>query len=343
MTPGIAKNMALNSTENALKNIYLSHPERHLDLPCDYEEVKDVFDRAYAADNLMKSEKLPESSFIENNMDCALIRHMRYTPANWHMHEFFELLYVINGTCINTFSDRSFDMKPGDICISAPGSVHSISAFSDDAIMINILLRKTTFEHAFLGLLDEDDILASFFRRALYSSDTIPYLLFHTGQDKELFSIADRIYNEYHANHRFRRQMVNTLLSEFFVLLLRKYEQYVESPFFGTSEHAENIIYILRYIQENAETVTLGTLASFSNYSERQLQRIIEHATNMSFSTLIQTLRMKKAASLLKESDLSIEMVCEQTGYASANNFRRVFSKHFGCTPKEYRKAYKVK
>lgn len=255
---------------------------------------------------------------------------------------YFELLYVVNGTCINTFSDRSFDMKPGDICISAPGSVHSISAFTDDAIMINILLRKTTFEHAFLGLLDEDDILASFFRRALYSSDTIPYLLFHTGRDKELFYIADRIFNEYHAHHRFRRQMVNTLLSEFFVMLLREYEQYVDSPFFGTSEHAENIIYILRYIQENAETVTLGTLASFSNYSEPQLQRIIEHATNMSFSALIQTLRMKKAASLLKESDLSIEMVCEQTGYASANNFRRVFFKHFGCTPKEYRKAYKT-
>lgn len=332
--------MNLNEIEDFLKKIYHSSPNRHLARPTDYEKVKDIFDTAYAANNLASSDSLSEMKFIPDDMDCAFIRHLRYMPAYLHQHEFFELLYVINGSCENSFSDRTFLMQPGDICISAPSSVHAVSAFSDDDVMFNILLRHSTFEHAFLGLLDEDDILATFFKRALYHTNEIPYLLFHTGSDEELLSIFERAHAEYYSRHRFRRQMTNSLLSEFFISMLRSHEQHVEAAILGKSKNSENIIFILKYIQEHVTSISLKDLSEFFNYSERHLQRLIEAATGKSFTDLVQEQKMKLASSLLARSSLPIELVCEQSGYASANNFRRIFAKYYGCTPREYRKRH---
>jgi AraC-like DNA-binding protein len=58
----------------------------------------------------------------------------------------------------------------------------------------------------------------------------------------------------------------------------------------------------------------------------------------MSFSQNIQNQKMQRAASLLTDSDMSISAICEQVGYPSQNNFRKMFARHFGVTPSEYRK-----
>jgi AraC-like DNA-binding protein len=47
---------------------------------------------------------------------------------------------------------------------------------------------------------------------------------------------------------------------------------------------------------------------------------------------------MQRAASLLTDSDMSISAICEQVGYPSPNNFRKMFLRYYGMTPSEYRK-----
>ena len=167
-------------------------------------------------------------------------------------------------------------------------------------------------------------------------------VMFHTEEDHELLSVFERSYLEFHSHHRFRRQMANALISEFMILLLRKHEHHADAPFLKSSGNSENIIYILTYIQEHITSITLKELSQFFNYSERHLQRIVEAATGMTFTELVQKQKMKLAASLLINSELPIELVCEQAGYASANNFRRIFMKYYGCTPREYRKAHQL-
>ena len=47
--------------------------------------------------------------------------------------------------------------------------------------------------------------------------------------------------------------------------------------------------------------------------------------------------RLKKACSLLSETDQSIASIAEQTGFNTANYFARWFRKWMGCTAQEYR------
>ena len=90
-------------------------------------------------------------------------------------------------------------------------------------------------------------------------------------------------------------------------------------------------------MQENYTSITLKDLADFFNYSERQIQRIIKNCTGMSFSQNIQKLKMRRAARLLTNPDLSVSAIAEELGYMDSGNFRHIFKKYYGMTPAEYR------
>ena len=318
----------LTPIENKLKQIYQQSPERSLQEPCDREDVMDVLLASYTItndNNITKSltTHIDEQIFILENMDISFVRHARYTPAFWHRHDFFEIIFVQNGTCINYVLDRSIPMRTGDICIMAPD-----------------VTRKSTFEQSFFGLLDSDTILSDFFKRTFYQTSEIPYLLFHSENDPVLTDLIERAYAECGQQKRYRKQMVNTLLSLFFINLFRRHEQHIEFSNIHLNSADENLMYILRYMQANFKTVSLKELSNLFNYSERQLQRIIQSATGHTFIENIQNQKMKLASELLTHSTLSVSEISERTGFQSLNNFRKIFFKYFNMTPSEYRKAH---
>ena len=200
----------LTPIENKLKQIYQQSLERSLQEPCDREDVMDVLLASYTItndNNITKSltTHIDEQTFILENMDISFVRHARYTPAFWHRHDFFEIIFVQNGTCTNYVLGRSIPMRTGDICIMAPDVTHSLSAFHEEDYIINILIRKSTFEQSFFGLLDSDTILSDFFKRTFYQTSEIPYLLFHSENDPVLTDLIERAYAECGQQKRYRK------------------------------------------------------------------------------------------------------------------------------------------
>ncbi|MDD3220065.1 MAG: AraC family transcriptional regulator [Lachnospiraceae bacterium] len=331
----------LSPEEVKLKDLWQNNPSRKLDQPCIREDVEDIFFSALKHNSVyatLLASELDEHIFISDDLDTAFVRHMRYTPAFLHTHEFFELLYVIKGHCTNTIFDQTVIMNEGDICLIAPGVRHAVSAFSDEDIMLNILIRKSTFEESFTNLMGGDDILSDFFSRTFYQTTEIPYLLFHTGSDAQLLIYVNTAYAEFNKSKRFKRQMLNAIFSAFFIDLFRRHEQHLEVPNIRLNTRETNLIFILRYLQANFATISLKELASFFNYSERQMQRIIISATGMTFKENIQKQQMSRASDLLANSSLSISSIGEQIGYQSLNNFRKIFFQHYQMTPSQYRK-----
>lgn len=51
----------------------------------------------------------------------------------------------------------------------------------------------------------------------------------------------------------------------------------------GRKKAGKNIIFILKYIELHYATLTLPELASFFNYSERQMTRILKNYTGQTF------------------------------------------------------------
>lgn len=332
----------MSELETVFRSLWKEHPDLGLDLPHRqeyYTEILKLADKrtSHPFPSLLLNTRLDEASFFRENFDTELYRHLRYLPAILHSHAFLEIVCVVEGSCTNYVLQQELHMKKGDICIIAPETEHAVSAFSDECILINILLRVSTFEKAFFGVLSENDILSDFFMRTLYHSKTHPYLYFRTGDDQELFDYVLYAYQEFLGNHQYKERFLNNIISAFFIILLRNHGSDVIVPEIDTEGNDENVIFILKYMQENYSTVTLSSLAEFFNYSERQIQRIIKKSTGISFSENIQKLKMKHAAQLLMDPDRSVSAVAEDLGYSDVGNFRHIFKKYYGMSPAEYR------
>ncbi len=168
------------------KRIFLEYPEAHLDQAHTVEEIEKLCPEASshaAAGFTYHPGNALDETILPSDEDTIIFRHNRYSPAFLHSHTFFEMIYVLRGTCENIFTSHTISMQAGDICIVAPSIIHALSAFSDDCVIYNFLIKSQTFEAVFLNSLPKYGTLHDFFSRALYSPGSQFYLYFKSGKD----------------------------------------------------------------------------------------------------------------------------------------------------------------
>jgi AraC-like DNA-binding protein/mannose-6-phosphate isomerase-like protein (cupin superfamily) len=333
----------LREAEVVLKEISRRYSKRNPSLPHNYEEIQDILSEANRlSDGVLEHvflQILQEKHFFHQDMDVEIYQHLRYLPAQWHRHDFIEIACVLQGECINYFPDQELRMIAGDICIIAPETRHAISVFEDECILYNILLRTSTFHTAFFGTLNDSGILAEFFTRLLYHTRNYPYLLFRTGEDPELSSCIQFAAREFRQDLPYRNRMMTTIMEAFFIVLLRSHESQIVLPSYGAQTGNENVVQILKYMQDHYATVSLAELSSVFSYSQRQLQRIIKEATGIGFSDNLRKIKLLIAARLLRNTSMSVAEIAVDVGYDDVTGFRQAFKLYYNKTPSQYRQS----
>lgn len=96
---------------------------------------------------------------------------------------------------------------------------------------------------------------------------------------------------------------------------------------------------VQNWLAEHAmSAVSLPLLAQIANMSVRSFSRAFKQATGLTPMQYQQRLRLELAATLLQNSDLSIEMIAARCGFDDARHFRRLWQRYFGATPSATRK-----
>jgi len=83
--------------------------------------------------------------------------------------------------------------------------------------------------------------------------------------------------------------------------------------------------------------MTIAELAMLSGQSLSSFKRDFQKNYHDSPANYIKTKRLNKAQKLLRISTLSITEICYQVGFNNLSHFSRVFKKHIGTSPAEYR------
>ncbi|MBO6149220.1 MAG: 2-isopropylmalate synthase [Lachnospiraceae bacterium] len=107
----------------------------------------------------------------------------------------------------------------------------------------------------------------------------------------------------------------------------------------GHREKEIRMTEIMNYIQENYLTVTLDDLAHEFFLSKPYLSKYIKEKSGSTFSDNVQKIRLKKACTLLKNSDMNVDKVAESVGYPSIEHFNRHFKRRYNMTPAQYRNS----
>lgn len=280
-----------------------------------------------------------EDKYLNQNYDISVYKMIRYMPAHWHTNSYFQVYYAMDKECTIYFDNEKLTLSPGFILIVAPYVSHASPCYDDDKYLSYYLIRSSTFEKVFWQQLESDSVMAHFFRKALnYKENNTSYILFDTENDKEIFSDFIRIKEEYDAQDLYSSQLINNLMSQIFILTLRRYEKNARLP------HMENIHWknefsnIFTFIQNNYANITLEEVAAHTGYSTRQVNRIINSCLNLGFNDLITFMKMEKAAALLKENDLSIQEISNILGYSDISSFYRAFRKYYRVSPARFAK-----
>lgn len=96
-----------------------------------------------------------------------------------------------------------------------------------------------------------------------------------------------------------------------------------------------------QYIEEEKPylnpNLSISELANMIGTNRTYLSEYLNNYLFVNFYDYINSYRTKRACILLKETNLHIEQIAEDSGFNSLSTFRRSFVKYQKCTPKQYR------
>ncbi len=117
-------------------------------------------------------------------------------------------------------------------------------------------------------------------------------------------------------------------------------EGFVQKPEYTQSKRINRVY---EYILSNyTRPMTLAEVAAEANMSESAFSHFFKRSTNKSFTQFVIDLRLGSAAKLLLETEENVSQICYDCGFNNVSNFNRLFKKHKGYTPHDYRNRFRI-
>ena len=336
--------------EKFYKNLYLQNPQIYEEPIRNWEE----FLRRFTANNGDGEISLPqlpptpiENRFTEDEFfsqdifeETNVVVNARYCPAFLHGLEFIKLIYVFCGNCMFYYSGKWTELCAGNICIVAPEVEQTVFSHSDEDIVINLLIRRSSFTEAFPELLEinESGIIAEFFWKMLYHKRGGEVMLFYSKPYKLLEDSVIELYEETFLLPKKSRLVMKSMMMSIFGYILRINEE--DAVLLKESKKIEKypLIEYQQYMKRNIDTVSLASLSKEFYVSEGYLSRYFHKETGYTFSHMLLEMRMRKAAELLIKTECNMERIVSLIGYRDQSIFFRNFKETYGMTPAVYRK-----
>ena len=125
---------------------------------------------------------------------------------------------------------------------------------------------------------------------------------------------------------------------------LKNYEEArkIYQSFHQNEGHYKNdVAKTIAYIEENyMHRLTLASISANVNLSSSYLCRVFKSEVGTSITSYLNNLRIRKAATLIKEQDFSLKEISAMVGIDDQLYFSRLFKKCMGISPSEYGKKF---
>lgn len=126
---------------------------------------------------------------------------------------------------------------------------------------------------------------------------------------------------------------------------------FLAAQYYDLMEYAESckgeytspiVSYCLQAIQKNYSNpnFNISNLADSLHLSLSYLSTVFKNATGQNLSHALSSKRLSKAQEHLKDRSIPIKTVCDSCGYDDPRYFAKIFKKHTGMTPSEFRNLY---
>lgn len=295
---------------------------------------------------------------MKNQMDIDILRGERFFPKPLfpfhmeqylitkenhiapHTHDFFELVYVVEGDAVHHIEDQRYKLVAGNVFVLEPDVCHRFSASpSRDTIVYNVLFSREFLKEE-LSSLSYIPSFVNFFYLIPFlrkSSSFIPYLPLHSVQKVQIEQHLNVIYHEYQAKDDGFQLIIKTRLIEVLVLLSRYYTENQGKQHIQMSDE-ETIASITQFLSEHSDQpITLAQLSQLYGMSISSLTAKFKTYTGRTLVEYRHFAQVQRACTELHNSNKKISAIALDCGFNDISHFNRIFKKHVGFTPREYR------
>lgn len=343
----LEKMRSFDYAEHIYKELYSSCPGKFEVPISDWDEFRLRLESCGYKGNIPDSAPSPitswisENFFFNENQDVAIVKNDRFCPPFWHQLEFIKVVYIVSGSAVLFTENGKTVIEEGNLCIVPPKVRNAAFSYDDGDIVINIIIKRSTFEKSFASLLAEASMLSDYLWQILYRKNGGDVIYFTKKSETDITDVVLQIYGELNLEENTSNIMLKSYLMLFFGQMLRYYSA-VSTPDKRVSSNGPHLSSIMKYMSEHRRTVTLPELSLEFHFSEGYLSRYLKNQTGEPFNILLKEMRMEQAAVMLQNSNVSVEEVCGAVGYSDVSRFYRNFKERYGMTPAQFRRAGSV-
>lgn len=252
-----------------------------------------------------------------------------------HFHTFYELCIPLCPHATHFVEGKPYELRMFDIVGIPPSVLHKTQYPTGNTckrLIVQFNLPRTV-----TGLSNEYEQLTAAFHR-----DT-PIFRFDVELQKKLYRKLNDIFLLAPKKDPMRDLIIHLNFIEFLTLLFLNLEQNIYTNEAEMSPMEQKIYSITSYIHAHySEDLSLDLLAEKFAISSCYLSHQFKDVTGFTLTDYIQMTRVRNVQSLLINTREPITEVALPCGFNSFSQFNRVFHKHIGMSPSEYRKRNQI-
>lgn len=255
-------------------------------------------------------------------------------PDEEHGHEFSEIVVVTRGRLVHFCGGRRFPLRPGNFFVIHPGLTHTYGEYSADAEVVNLLYDASVPIPMLL-------LSGLPFMHSLYPDVRLPVFEGILGKlPKERLEMVRLLCSEIRRETRRVRVASSLRAGSLFIVVALTLARHVRSMPDPKPEAPWRVGKVVAYLQQNmAETITLERLSQEAGMSRSTLLRQFRGSFGMSPADFQRRLRVRAAQELLESTDLTLDAIASQCGFADASHLGRSFRNAIGRSPGSIRRA----
>lgn len=254
-----------------------------------------------------------------------------------HYHNFYEIIYVLEGEYSSMLENATYHMKQGDFLLidcNVMHKYHYVEKKHDTSKRIILWITDEMLQSISGGEID----LSACFRSGQTKAFHFPI---YYEEMLRSFLIKIAVAESLDVNITGTKGIMDkAYLSLFFVylnMLCSRKEYFFSSEEMISHPMVEKISF---YIEEHiAERIVVDELAALVPMSKYHFLRKFKELTGVTAHTFINHKRLIKASEMIKKGD-SIHQVYQEVGFSDYSSFLRNFKKVYGISPKNYKDFY---